>query len=182
MHILPDLFITFAKVGVCTFGGGYAMLPVLSREVCENKHWVSEEEISDLYAIGQCTPGVIAVNVSTAVGFKHAGILGGIIATLGVVFPSVVIITLIAAFISNFADLAIVKNAFAGIRVCVLVLVINTIIKLWKSAITNKFSIAVFAIVFVLAVFTGFSAALIVIAAGLAGLAWSFIRKRRASE
>ena len=120
---LFGLFGAFAVVGVTTFGGGYAMLPALQREVVEKRRWATEEEVMDWYAIGQCTPGVIAVNTATFVGQKQAGIWGGIFATLGVVFPSLVIIMIIAAFIQNFAHLPAVQNAFAGIRVCVCVLI-----------------------------------------------------------
>ena len=133
MRELLDLFWTFARIGGLTFGGGYAMLPILQREVVEKRQWVSDEELMDYYAIGQCTPGIIAVNTATFVGQKTRGIIGGIIATLGVVFPSLVIITVIAAFMQNFADLEIVKNAFAGIRICVCVLILNAVIKLLKS-------------------------------------------------
>ena len=127
---LGKLFCTFAVVGVTTFGGGYAMLPALQREVVEKRRWATDEEVMDWYAIGQCTPGVIAVNTATFVGQKQAGILGGIFATLGVVFPSLVIITIIAAFIQNFAHLPAVQSAFAGIRVCVCVLILNAVEKI----------------------------------------------------
>ncbi len=109
------------------------VLLILQREVVEKRKWVTNEEIMDYYAIGQCTPGIIAVNTATFIGQKCAGNIGGIVATLGVVFPSLIIITLIAAFLQNFADLAIVKNAFAGIRICVSVLIINAVIKLFKT-------------------------------------------------
>ena len=115
MKELWTLFWTFAKMGVMTFGGGMAMLPILQREVVENKHWATEEELTDYYAIGQCTPGIIAVNTATFIGQKYKGIAGGIVATLGVVFPSLVIISILAGLINNFADLAWVQNAFAGI-------------------------------------------------------------------
>ena len=115
---LGRLFITFAVVGVTTFGGGYAMLPALQREVVEKRRWATDEEVMDWYAIGQCTPGIIAVNTATFVGQKQAGVLGGIFATLGVVFPSLVIITIIAAFIQNFAHLPAVQSAFAGACAC----------------------------------------------------------------
>ena len=111
MNLYLDLFLTFAKVGVCTFGGGYAMLPILQREVVENKGWATEEELTDYFAIGQCTPGVIAVNTATFIGYKYKGIIGGILTTLGVVFPSLIIITLIAAFLSNFAHIPAVQHA-----------------------------------------------------------------------
>ena len=125
-----ELFWTFAKMGVMTFGGGYAMLPILQREVVENKRWVTEEEIMDYYAIGQCTPGIIAVNTATFIGQKIRGIAGGIVATLGLVFPSVVIISILAGLITNFSHLVWVQNAFAGIQVCVCVLIFNAVVKL----------------------------------------------------
>ena len=132
MNIYLQLFLTFAKIGVVTFGGGAAMLPILQREVVENKHWATEEELVDYYAIGQCTPGIIAVNTATFVGQKLKGLSGGIFATLGMVFPSLVIISILAGLITNFADLAWVQNAFAGIRACVCVLIFNATVRLMK--------------------------------------------------
>ena len=167
---LGTLFWTFAKMGVMTFGGGYAMLPILQREVVENKHWATEEEIIDYYAIGQCTPGVIAVNTATFVGQKQKGVLGGIVATLGVVFPSLVIITIIAAFIRNFADLPAVQNAFAGIRACVCVLILNAVVKLWKKSVVDWKTFLIFAVVFLGSVFLDLSPVLYVLAAALAGV------------
>ena len=148
MNIYLDLFLTFAKVGVCTFGGGYAMLPMLQREVVEKHHWATEEELADYYAIGQCTPGVIAVNTATFIGYRQAGVIGGIFATLGVVFPSVVIITVIAAFLTNFADLLVIRYAFEGIRVCVCVLIFNAVQKLWKKSVIDQPTTAIFLLVF----------------------------------
>ena len=170
MDLYLDLFLTFAKVGVCTFGGGYAMLPILQREVVENKGWATEEELTDYFAIGQCTPGVIAVNTATFIGYKYKGIIGGILTTLGVVFPSLIIITLIAAFLSNFAHIPAVIHAFAGIRACVCVLIFNATVKLWKSTVINLTAGILFACVFLLSALVGLSPALLVIAAGLVGL------------
>ncbi len=170
MRELVELFITFAKVGVMTFGGGYAMLPILQREVCENKKWATDAEIMDYYAIGQCTPGIIAVNTATFIGNKRKGTVGGIIATLGMVFPSLVIITLIAAVINNFADLAWVQNAFAGIRVCVCVFILNAVVKLWKSAVIDIWTVIIFTLVFLGAVFLNVSPVIYVIAAAIAGI------------
>lgn len=170
MNICLDLFWTFAKMGAITFGGGYAMLPILQREVVEKKGWATEEELADYYAIGQCTPGIIAVNTATFIGQKKAGIAGGILATLGVVFPSLVIVTVIAAFLANFADLPAVKNAFAGIRVCVCVLIFNAVLKLWKKAVIDPATLAIFLAVLALAVFTQLSPVLFVIGAALAGI------------
>lgn len=170
MKELFELFFTFAKIGSVTFGGGYAMLTILQHEVCEKHHWVDEKDIMDYYAIGQCTPGIIAVNTATFVGNKVKGLMGSIFATLGMVFPSVVIITIIAAFIRNFAELAVVRNAFAGIRSAVCVLILSAIIKLWKSAITDKLTGTIFAAVFLLGLFTDLSPAVFVLAAGAVGV------------
>lgn len=170
MSLIPELFITFAKVGVMTFGGGYAMLPILEREVVDGKGWVTTEELMDYYAVGQCTPGVIAVNTATFVGHKLAGNLGGIIATLGVVFPSVVIITLIAGILQNFSHLAVVQNAFAGIRVCVCVLVFNAVVKLWKKAVVDKWTLILFLLVFLLSLFLDLSPVIFVVVTAVAGI------------
>ena len=105
MKELLDMFLTFARIGGFTFGGGYAMLPMLQKEVVNGRHWATDEELMDYYAIGQCTPGIIAVNTATFVGYKNRGIPGAIAATLGVIAPSLVIIMIIAAFISNFIEL-----------------------------------------------------------------------------
>jgi len=150
MNEYLDLFGTFAKVGVMTFGGGYAMLPILQREVVEHKGWATEEELMDYFAIGQCTPGVIAVNTATFIGQKHRGWLGGIVATLGVVFPSLIIISILAGLITNFSHLAWVQNAFAGIQVCVCVLIFNAVLKLLKKSVVDKRTAAIFLIVMAL--------------------------------
>ncbi len=142
-----ELFLTFAKVGVMTFGGGVAMLPILQREVVEHKHWASEEELVDYFAIGQCTPGIIAVNTATFVGQKRKGAVGGIVATLGVVFPSLVIITILAGVITNFSHVAWVQNAFAGVQVCVCVLIFNAVLKLLKKSVVDKVTAVIFLLV-----------------------------------
>ena len=139
-----ELFYSFAKIGAFTFGGGYAMLPLIQREVVEKKHWATEEEIMDYYAVGQCTPGIIAVNTATFIGYYKKGIIGGIFATLGVIFPSIVIILLIASLLQNFSDLAIVQHALGGIRVAVCVLVLNAVIKLFKSGVKDFTSTLIF--------------------------------------
>ena len=170
MKTLIDLFITFAKMGAVTFGGGYAMLPILQREVVESKHWATDEELADYYAIGQCTPGVIAVNVATFIGRKKAGITGGIIATIGVVFPSVVIISLLAGVIQAYSSLEWVKHAFAGIRVCVCVLIFNAVIKLFSKAVIDLPTAIIYIAILGCAVFLNLSPVLFVILAGLAGV------------
>ena len=169
MKELFDLFWTFCKIGALTFGGGYAMLPLIQREIVENKKWSTEKEILDYYAVGQCTPGVIAVNTATFIGYKLRGIIGGIVATLGVIFPSIVIILIIATFLQNFADLAIVQSAFAGIRVAVVALIITTVVKLIKSTIKDYLGVIIAIIAFVISAFIGLSPVYEVIAAALTG-------------
>lgn len=168
---LLSLFLSFAKVGVMTFGGGYAMIPILEREIVDKQGWASSEELMDYYAVGQCTPGVIAVNTATFIGYKVAGIAGGVIATLGVVFPSLVIITLIAGILTNFADIPAVKSAFAAVRVCVCVLIFNSVLKLWKGAVKDKGALVLFLLVFVLSVFFDISPVVFVLLCAASGIA-----------
>jgi chromate transporter len=170
MNKLLSLFVSFAKVGVMTFGGGYAMIPILEREVVDNHGWVSREEMMDYYAVGQCTPGVIAVNTATFIGYKIAGVLGGIVATLGVVFPSVVIISIIAGILTTFADIPAVKSAFAAIRVCVCVLIFNSVLKLWGGAVKDKAALVLFLLVFGISVFFDVSPVIFVICCAIAGI------------
>ena len=170
MNIYADLFLTFAKVGVMTFGGGYAMLPILQREVVDNKGWATEEELMDYFAIGQCTPGVIAVNTATFIGQKNKGVPGGILATLGVVFPSLVIISLLAGVITAFSHLAWVSHAFGGIRVCVCILILNAVVKLFKKAVIDVPTAILFAAVALGSYFTPLSPVVFVVAAGAAGI------------
>ena len=167
---LLSLFLSFAKVGVMTFGGGYAMIPILEREIVDRQGWASSEELMDYYAVGQCTPGVIAVNTATFIGYKVAGIAGGVIATLGVVFPSLVIITLIAGILTNFADIPAVKSAFAAVRVCVCVLIFNSVLKLWKGAVKDKGAMVLFLLVFVLSVFFDISPVVFVLLCAASGI------------
>lgn len=177
-----QLFWVFAKIGAVTFGGGLAMLPILQRELVQKLGWSTEDELLDYYAIGQCTPGIIAVNVATFVGYKRKGILGGVASTLGVIFPSVVIITIIAAFIQDFLEYEVVKYAFAGIRVCVVVLIIDAVTTLFKKAVVDLSTAVIFAGAAVVSVFTSVPVAVIVIAAAAMGLSISLIRKRRGGE
>ena len=180
MKELIRLFLVFAKVGVMTFGGGYAMLPVLQREVVDNRGWATDEELSDYFAIGQCTPGVIAVNTATFIGQKRRGVPGGVAATLGVVFPSLVIITALAGVITAFSRVAWVQHAFAGIRVCVCVLIFNAVVKLWKSAVKDRTTLVLFLAVFTGAVFLKLSPVLYVLAAAAVGIGIEAIRGRKA--
>ena len=170
MSILLDMFLTFAKVGVMTFGGGYAMLPILQREIVDNKGWATEEELMDYFAIGQCTPGVIAVNTATFIGQKNKGIPGGIFATLGVVFPSLLIISALAGVIEAFSHIGWVQNAFGGIRVCVCVLILNAVVKLMKKAVVDKATLIIFLLVMLGSGLTDLSPVIFVVLAGVAGV------------
>lgn len=175
MNILLKLFLTFAKIGVCTFGGGYAMLPMFQRELAENNNWVSEEEILEYYAISTCTPGVIAVNVATLTGYKLRGVLGAIIATLGVIFPSLVIIIAIASLITGFADNQYVIHALAGIRITVCALVTGYIYKMLKNGVKDILTLVIFTAVLFISLFLPVSPVYIVAGAGLLGVILSFV-------
>ncbi len=170
MKLLLQLFLTFAKVGVMTFGGGYAMLPILQREIVDNKGWAKEEELMDYFAIGQCTPGIIAVNTATFVGQKTKGILGGIVATLGIVFPSLVIISLLAGVIEAFSHIVWVQHAFGGIRICVCVLILNAVMKLYKKAAVDIPTFLIFLIVTLGSYFLPVSPVIFVAIAAVAGI------------
>lgn len=170
MKLLFELFFTFAKVGIMTFGGGYAMLPILQREVVEAKGWATEEELTDYFAIGQCTPGVIAVNTATFIGQKYKGIPGGIFTTAGLVFPSVVIISLLAGVIQVISHYAWVQHAFAGIRVCVCVLIANAVVKLYKKAVVDIVTLLIFLAVVVGSTVFDLSPVIFVVLAAVAGI------------
>ncbi len=172
MKIYLELFWAFFQIGALTFGGGYAMLPMIQKEIVEKHHWATDDEIIDYFAIGQLTPGVIAVNTATFVGYKTKGILGGIFATLGVVTPSVIIITVIAAFLKNFMDYEIVQHAFSGIRVAVCVLISIAIMKLAKKNIKNNTGIMIAILVFLLVTFTNISSVYVIVGAIIFGLLW----------
>lgn len=179
MKDLLDLFLVFAKIGGFTFGGGYAMLPILQREVVETRKWATNEELMDYYAIGQCTPGIIAVNTATFIGNKRRGVLGGIVATIGCVTPSIIIIMLIAALIKQFADIVWVQHALAGIRVAVCVLVFDTVLKLAKKSLKDVVTYLIFAAVILLTLFTKLPAVLWVVNAAVIGIAYKIITERK---
>ncbi len=170
MKELWTLLLTFAKVGVMTFGGGMAMLPILQREVVENRGWATEAELADYFAIGQCTPGIIAVNTATFVGHKRGGLLGAIFATTGMVLPSLVIIMALAGIINEVSHIAAVKHAFAGIRVCVCVLIFNAVVKLWRSAVKDVKGLLIFAAVLALSLLVDITPIVPVLAAAVAGI------------
>ena len=184
MKELWELYWTYLKIGCVNFGGGYAMLPLLERELVNKKGWTTMDELRDYFAIGQCTPGIIALNVSTFIGTKRKGTAGAVAAALGFLACPIAIILVIAAFLTNFAQLEVVQHAFAGIRVCVCVLIVQAVLRLWKSSVVDAFTLVLYAVVFALNAFSGvlpvkIPAAVLVILAGLAGLAASLLKNRK---
>lgn len=179
MNELFDLFKTFVRVGGLTFGGGYSMLPMLEKEIVDKRKWATSEELLDYYAVGQATPGIIAVNTATFIGYKVKGVIGAFFATLGVVFPSLVIILIIANFLQDFAQYEVVDHAFSGVRVAVAVLILNAIIKLWKNSVVDKIGIIIFIITFILGAFLSISPIYIVIGSSILGLILNFRGKEQ---
>ncbi|MDO5440867.1 MAG: chromate transporter [Erysipelotrichaceae bacterium] len=160
---LKELYTVFFKVGLFTFGGGYAMLPIIEREVVNNKKWVSYEELLDYYAVSQTTPGIIMINVATFIGYKERGLIGGIVSTLGVISPSLIIITLIASLIENFASISYVQSALKGIAAGISAIMISSMIKLGKSSIKDILSVVLCMVGFVVSYFTKISIIYVVV-------------------
>ena len=187
MKDLLELYWAYLKIGCVNFGGGYAMLPLLERELVTKRGWTTMEELRDYFAIGQCTPGVIALNVSTFIGQKRKGVAGAIAAMLGFLTAPIAIILVIAAFLRNFAELEVVQHAFAGIRVCVCVLILQAVLRLWKSSVVDVFTMVLYAVILALSALGSFTAvlpvkipaAVLVILAGLAGLAASLVKNKK---
>lgn len=165
-----EIFTVFIKVGALTFGGGYAMLPIINKEAVDRRGWVTQEEIMDYYAVGQCLPGMIAINTAVFVGDKIRGKRGGIVAALGVAFPSLVIIMIIAAALTPFVNHPIVQKAFMGVRIAVAALIIQSIATMWKKGIKDIYTLIAFIIVFMLSAFTKISTVLLIIAAVVFGI------------
>ena len=142
LHDLLILYTLFFRMGAVTFGGGYAMLPILRREIVQKHKWMDEENIMDYYALSQGLPGIIAVNVSVFIGYKRRGVPGAVASALGMVSPCIIIISIIAAFLSNFQDNVYVQHALAGISVCVAALILDAVLSMWNNGVTDKLCIA----------------------------------------
>ncbi len=185
MNQLLELYWTFVKIGCVTFGGGYAMLPILERELVDKRHWTTMDDLRDYFSIGQCTPGIIALNVSTFIGEKRSGVKGALAATVGFLTGPILIILIIAMFLKNFASLPLVQHAFAGIRVCVCVLILQAVLRLWKKSVVDPFTLGLYIAVFALNALSGFlpvkiPAAVLVILSGIVGIL-AATRKNRAA-
>lgn len=170
MKELLDIYWTFLKISSVTFGGGMAMLPILEREIAKNKKWVTEEDIIDYYALSQGLPGILAINVSSMIGYHKKGILGDIAASLGTISPCIFIITILTNFITNFRDIEIVKHAFAGITLGATALIFSAIINLWKKSIVDKYCLGIFVLTFLIMIIFDASPVVVITASAVAGI------------
>lgn len=176
------LFLSFLKIGAFTFGGGYAMIPLIQREIAENKKWITDEDILDIVTISESTPGPIAINMATFVGKKVAGFWGAFFSTLGVVLPSFVIISVISLVLKEFENFKPVKYAFNGIRVGVLALIFKALYSMYKQSPKKIISYIIMAFAFIMAVFTDINVIFIIIACAVTGLIYSLIAERRGNK
>lgn len=177
MKIYVELFCAWFKIGLFTFGGGYAMLPFIEKEIIDKHHWATEKEVLDYFAISQCTPGIIAVNTATFVGYFQKGVLGAIVATLGVVTPSIIIISLIATILPAFQDIQIVQHALKGIGLGVCVLMTASLVKLGKSNIKDGFGVFVFGVSLMIALLFRTATIWIIVLASIAGIIYVNLKK-----
>lgn len=174
---LPKLFLLFVKIGSMMIGGGYSMLPLLIRELVEKKQIITEDELTDYMAVAQCTPGVIAINTATFVGYKVKRVRGAIVASLGVILVPTILIIVIAAVLQNFASYPIVQHIFAGIRIAVCALIAVSVYKLFRKTVVNLTGFVLFLAAFLFVAIGGVSPVFIVVGAGIVGLAWGWIKR-----
>lgn len=179
---LVSLFFTFFKIGAVTFGGGYAMLPILERELVDKRHWTTNEALLDYYAISQTTPGIIAVNVATFVGHKKRGVAGGIAATLGIITPSIIIITIIASFISNFENIEWVQKALKGVNVAVCALLTYSVFNLTKKTVKKWWHVIFYAAAFSLVYFFKVNSVIIILVSALSGICLHYFFTRHGDK
>ena len=180
MNKLLSLFLTFAKIGAFTFGGGYAMIPLIQKEAVENKKWISDDDVLEIIAIAESTPGPIAINSATFVGYRVAGVLGSACATLGVVLPSFLIIYILAGVLRQFKDLPVVQYAFFGIRAGVLALIVKALVGMFKKCKKDVASYCIMVGVFIAVAVCKFEVLPVLIAAALVGLCVSEMKRRAA--
>ena len=171
MHLNLNLFLTFAKISVSAFGGGYAVMPLLQRDVVKKRQWITSDDLADIFAIAQCTPGVIAVNSATYVGAKVNKGLGAICATLGILSPAILIVTLVATFFMPYFSLPWVQHALMGLQICVCALILQVVIRLFRSFVLDLPSFLIFCASLLISFFTSISPIFLIIAAGLFGFA-----------
>lgn len=179
---LSDLFWTFIRIGAFTFGGGYAMISLVQAEVVDKKHWISQTEFMNMIAISQATPGVIAINTATFVGYYVGGFWGSLLATLGVTIPSVIIIGIISQFLETFLSFTWVDYAFSGVRAGIIVLIFDAVLKMRRSVQANAFNFIIGAVAFLLATFTDMSVVILILVGGLLGIIWQIYIVKAYSE
>ena len=178
MNIFLELLISFVKIGFLTIGGGYVMLPMMQSELIEKKRWITEEELLDYYAVGQSTPGIIAVNVATFVGYKKAGVTGGIVATLGIISPSLIIITALAGVIQSIDQYPNVQKAMSGINVAVCALITDATLNFIKKGVKNFVTLLVLLTSFLLIYYVKVPSYLIVLGAAFLGTITYFVKNK----
>lgn len=176
---LFEIYYEFAKIGLFTIGGGLAMMPIMQKELIDKKKWLTEEELIDYYAVGQSTPGIIAVNVSTFVGYKHEGVIGGIVGTCGIVSPSLLIIMILAGAINSISDYPIVQNALSGINVAVAALLTSVVYKFGKKTIKNIWNAVFMLIAFLLVFAFHLPSYIVIIFALVTGVILTFIQQKQ---
>lgn len=172
-----EIFTTFFKIGLFTFGGGYSMLPLLNKEVAQNRKWATEDEIMDFYSVSQCLPGIIAINTSIFVGYKVKGVPGGVMAAMGAVAPSLIIILIIASCISNFLDIEYVQYALAGVRIGVCAIVTHTIIEMFRKNIQDYFTCILFIAAFIASFVYDVSTIIMILSFSLVGYGLLQVKK-----
>ncbi|OLS02089.1 chromate transporter [Tissierella creatinophila] len=170
MKELLEMFWVFFRMGAFTFGGGYAMLPIIQEEIVYKRNWATDNEVIDYYAIGQCTPGIIAINTATFIGYKRKGIIGAIVATLGLVTPSIIIISIIAKFFKQFQEYKVVQHAFNGIQVVVVALITVTVVNMFKQSVKDNYGIILFLLAFIIIGFLKLSPIIVVVSSAIVGI------------
>lgn len=179
LRLCLQLLLSFMKIGVVTFGGGYAMIPIIENETSKKRKWINGDDLLEVVAISESTPGPIAICAASFIGFKTAGVLGAFFATLGVVLPSFVIIYIISLLLSNFAQLDVVKYAFTGIRAGVLALIVKAVVSMFKKAPQDTLAYVIMALSFALVVLFSTNVLIIVISSAVVGIIASYIAKKR---
>ncbi len=174
---LLQLFWSFARVGALTFGGGYAMLPILEAEVVDRRGWIEDEELLNFYAIAQSTPGVIVVNTATFIGFTEAGYGGAVVATLGVITPSIIIITLLSLFMTGLGDNPLLSKALHGINIAITALLVSALVRLGKKSIKSVPASVLAIASFLLVQFAGVSTVFVIIASAILGVLFACRRR-----
>ena len=182
LKLYLQIILSFMKIGVVTFGGGYAMIPIIENETSKNRKWISSGDLLDIVAISESTPGPIAICAATFIGYRVAGFLGAFCATLGVVLPSFIIIYIISIFLKEFSSYDIVKYAFTGIRAGVLALIIKAVVSMFKKAPDHILAYIIMAVSFLLVVIFSTNVLVIILSSAVIGIVASFIARKRGKE